>query len=63
VLGTFNGAGVNGAGFNSTIAGSIQARLLITATFKAAEISPPAPASPWSIDPNRTQELPPNYGT
>lgn len=39
------------------------APLLITATLKAAEIAPPSPASPWSIDPDRTQELRPNYGT
>lgn len=35
------------------------APLLITATLKAAEIATPAPASPWTIDPNRTQEIAP----
>lgn len=43
--------------------GNPSSPLLLTATLKAAEIAPPAPASPWSIDPNRSQELPPNYGT
>lgn len=32
--------------------------LLPTVAFTAAEIAPPSPPSPWSIDPNRTQEIP-----
>lgn len=36
------------------------ADLLPTATLTAREIDPPAPASPFAIDPNRTQELPPS---
>lgn len=39
------------------------APLLLTATLKAALISPPSPASWVTIDPNRTQEMAPNYGT
>lgn len=31
--------------------------LLPTVTFTAVEIATPAPASPWTIDPNRTQEI------
>lgn len=31
--------------------------LLPTVTFKAVEIDTPSPESPWSIDPNRTQEI------
>ncbi len=31
--------------------------LLPTVTFKSVAISPPSPPSPWSIDPQRTQEL------
>lgn len=33
--------------------------LLPTATFTARTLAPPAPASPWSIDAGRTQQLPP----
>lgn len=40
---------------------TIVAALLLTATLKAAEIAPPSPASPWSIDPNRSQEMKPNF--
>ena len=37
--------------------------LLLTATLKAIAIATPSPASPFSIDAERSQELPPNYGT
>lgn len=31
--------------------------LLPTVVFSAATIAPPSPASPWTIDPERTQEV------
>lgn len=43
--------------------GATPSRLLLTATLKATLISPPSPASWVTIDPGRTQEMPPNYGT
>ena len=56
----FNALIFNGASFNGA-ASSGPAGLLVTSTLKAIEIRPPSPASPWTIDPERSQELPPSY--
>jgi hypothetical protein len=63
MTGTFNGSSFNGHAFNGAAAGTAVPLLLVAATFKAITISPPSPPSPWSVDPQRTQELPPSYGS
>lgn len=51
------GTGWLGAWYGSTWFGPSGPPLLPTVTFTAVEIAPPSPASPWTIDPNRTQEI------
>lgn len=58
---SFNGLAFNTLPFNGPgTAPSAVVAMLPTATFRAIEIVPPSPASPWSIDPDRTQAMTPS---
>lgn len=64
---TPNGFVPNGPGsvFDGALAAGAApaAPLLLTATLTAKAIATPSPASWVAIDPERSHEMPPNYGT